>query len=252
MANLSSYYDKGFYQDQQDGSSRSAAIIIPKIFEIYSPASVLDIGCGVGTWLKVFKEKHGVKEVCGVDGEYVNQDMLQISKDEFVFHNLEQQYTPKKKYDLAISMEVGEHLPETSADKLVAALTQASDFVMFSAALKGQTGTYHINEQYPEYWAKKFTDRGYVCIDHIRKQVWNNRDIEVWYRQNVLLFVKKDVFERDFKNKLGDSQQKTDPDFLTRIHPEMYEYFKGKFEQTKSFMGFVRFHLYPLKKMFGK
>lgn len=250
MANLSSYYDKGFYQNTQDGSYRSARNIIPYIFELYNPATVLDVGCGVGAWLRAFKEQESVNEVCGVDGEYVNQDMLQISKDEFVFHNLEQQYTPKKKYDLAISMEVGEHLPESSSDKLVNTLTLASDFIMFSAALKGQTGTYHINEQYPEYWAAKFIDRGYVCIDHLRKRIWNNNEIEPWYRQNVLLFIKKDLYEREFKNKLENSFLKTDPEFLTRIHPDMYEYFKGKFEQTRTLSGFLRFHLYFLKKIF--
>jgi len=212
---------------------------------------VIDIGCGVGVWLKVFKEKYNIKDILGIDGDYVNKNMLQINDKEFVSANLERVYVAPKKFDLAICMEVGEHLPDDCADNLVKSVTNASDFIMFSAAIPGQEGTYHINTQYPEYWAKKFIDQGYVCIDHIRKQIWNNKEILFWYRQNALLYIKKEVFENKFKPLLMESWQKTDPEFITRVHPEMMLYYKGKFEQTKNIIGFLRYQLYPIKVLFG-
>lgn len=248
MAKSSEFYGESFYKQQQDGSTKSALGVIPKVLDIFKPQSVMDIGCGVGTWLSVFKGTFNVNEILGVDGEYVDKNMLKIDKSEFVSYDLEKVYNAPKKFDLAICMEVGEHLPEKCSDNLVQSLTNSSDFILFSAALPGQTGTYHINEQYPEYWAKKFIDRGYVCIDHIRKQVWNDKNIDVWYRQNALLFIKKELYDSKFKQQLGPSLERTDPEFLTRIHPELYHYVQSKFYQTRSLTGFLRYHLFPLKK----
>jgi hypothetical protein len=54
--------------------------------------------------------------------------------------------TARKRFDLAISLEVAEHLPEGSAGALVSTLIEAAPVVVFSAAIKGQSGTNHINE----------------------------------------------------------------------------------------------------------
>ena len=243
------HYDQNFYKARTNGSQISAENVLPIIIDICNPQSVIDLGCGIGNWLSVFKNKFGVTDILGVDGKYVDINMLKIARSEFAPHNLEQLYIASKKYDLAMSVEVGEHLPDSSADNLVKSLTDASDVVMFSAALPGQTGTYHINEQPPEYWAKKFIKRGYVCIDCIRKQIWNNPSIDVWYRQNILLFIKADVYETKYKEKLGAFKDKTDPEFLTRAHPDLLIYFKDKYYQTRSMIGFLKYHLAPLKKM---
>jgi len=246
------FYDENFYSARQDGSLFSAQGVIPLIIDICHPKSVIDLGCGIGTWLSVFKNKHGVSDVLGVDGDYVDVNMLQIDKDQFVAHDLQKVFTAPKKYDLAMSVEVGEHLPDSCADNLVKSLTDASDVIVFSAALPGQTGTHHINEQVPEYWAKKFMDRGYVCVDCIRKQIWNIKGIDVWYRQNILVYIKQEVYESTYKEKLGAYKEKTDPEFLTRAHPELLIYFKDKFYQTRNPIGFLRYHLAPLKKIMGK
>jgi len=161
---------------------------------------------------------------------------------------LEKVYFPGRKFDLAISLEVGEHIEEKYSDNLVQSLTNASDFIVFSAALPGQDGTNHINEQFPEYWAKKFLDKGYICIDCVRKEIWDFSEVEIWYRQNILIYIKKNIYDEKYKNLMESYAIKTDSEFLTRIHPELLAYFKGKFYQTKSLVGFLKFHLSPLKK----
>jgi SAM-dependent methyltransferase len=243
-------YNKFFYEEQQDGSLSSAQAIVPRVLELFSPKSVIDIGCGVGTWLNVFK-KQGVPTVMGVDGDYVKPEMLQINKDEFASYDLQKVYQPAKKYDLAISLEVGEHLPDACSDNLVQSLINCSEIVLFSAAIPGQTGTYHINEQYTEYWSKKFHDKGYICIDCIRKKVWKNTDIHYWYKQNILLYVSPKAFEMLNSDELRRCREQTDYEFITRIHPEMLEYYFGKFNQTRTLTGFLRLHLAPVKKALG-
>lgn len=60
--------------------------------------------------------------------------------------------------DLAICLEVGEHLSPELGDRLVRLLSELSSTIVFSAAPRGQGGIAHINEQPREYWIRRFED----------------------------------------------------------------------------------------------
>ena len=100
-----------------------------------------------------------------------------------------------KKYDLAICLEVAEHISEKNSYILLNNLTNASDVVLFSAAIPLQGGTNHINENYPTYWIKKFSKFKYEPYDCLRWKFWDDDDIEFWYRQNIMFFVKKEKMQ---------------------------------------------------------
>ena len=71
-------------------------------------------------------------------------------------------------------LEVAEHIPPECADIFVESLTWGlAPVIMFSAAVPGQGGTLHLNEQWPAYWASKFAQHGYVLIDCLRPQLWD-------------------------------------------------------------------------------
>ena len=95
---------------------------------------------------------------------------------------------------MAISLEVAEHLPESAADDFTSSLTNLSDFVLFSAAIPFQGGIGHVNEQWLTYWVEKFSSRGYLAVDLVRKRIWENQEIPIWFRQNTLVFVKEERF----------------------------------------------------------
>ena len=117
-----------------------------------------------------------------------------IRADEFMPYDLENALALDGKFDLAISMEVAEHLREESADTFVGSLCSASDVILFSAAHPGQGGDNHLNEQPMEYWQEKFSARGFRHIE-IRpafKEYWK---IEWWYRDNMALFVKEECYK---------------------------------------------------------
>ncbi|VAW63390.1 FIG00495756: hypothetical protein [hydrothermal vent metagenome] len=188
-------YKHNFYKDRHQSTIYAANTILSLIIEALPQVeSAVDFGCGVGTWLSVLKEK-GVEDVRGLEGPWVEKDLLQISEDELSQVNFEKSVKLDKKYDLAISLEVAEHLSSALASDFVESITNASDYVMFSAAIPFQGGTNHVNEQWPEYWAGLFADKGYVLLDFIRMQIWDDRDIPFWYRQNVLMFVRKEQLE---------------------------------------------------------
>lgn len=183
-----------YIHDEATHNKRAASEIIPLLHEILDFDSVLDVGCGIGTWLNVFHEKGGL-EILGLDGDYVNRDLLakNIPLDFFKAFDLSLEFDLKKKFDLAICLEVAEHLPFTSSDLLVNSLCRHSDQVLFSAAIPNQGGQNHLNEQWPSFWIDKFKRNGFEVYDLIRPKIWNNPQVDIWYRQNLLLFSKNKI-----------------------------------------------------------
>ncbi len=183
-------YSSSFFKNQKKGSHKSAKEVVPLIIKFTTPKSVVDVGCGIGTWLSVFEEL-GVQDILGIDGDWVKEELLQIDRENFVSKDLQKPLVLNRKFDLAISLEVAEHLSEDSANLFIKSLTKLSDIVIFSAAIPKQGGTSHLNEQWQSYWAKKFSDKGYLAVDYLRPLIWDNKSVAWWYKQNTLLFVNK-------------------------------------------------------------
>jgi SAM-dependent methyltransferase len=182
-------YNRRFFADQRDESRESARAMVPILADLVEPASVADVGCGVGTWTSVFAER-GLA-VTGFDGDYVDRGALLIPPDRFRAVDLTQPVPDLEPVDLAISLEVGEHLPESAAPQLVATLTGLAPVVAFGAAIPWQGGTSHINEQWQTWWAALFAQRGYVAVDALRDKVWDDQRIAPWYVQNTVLYVRE-------------------------------------------------------------
>jgi SAM-dependent methyltransferase len=181
-------YSRTFFRDVSGGARRSAQEIVPLILDLVHPGSVIDVGCASGTWLAIFRA-HGVADILGVDGDYVERDRLEIPPGTFRSHDLTQPLTLDRRFDLVVSLEVAEHLPRRCAGQFVDSLTRLGPAVLFSAAIPYQGGTHHVNEQWQDYWAARFRERGYVAVDCLRPQIWTNERVEYWYAQNALLYV---------------------------------------------------------------
>lgn len=194
--------------------------IVPLLMNLFHPTSVIDVGCGVGTFLHEF-QSHGVKKIHGIDGVWANKDLLSkyIPLECFEEVDLEQPYHSKEKYDLAICLEVVEHLKPETAPVIIESLVNLSDIVVFSAAIPHQGGMNHINEQWPSYWEHLFEKHDYKMLDIIRPTIWNNTNIFVWYKQNMFVVAKKSVVSSLNLNANCLSQFPS----ISLIHPELYE-----------------------------
>lgn len=190
-----STYDATFFDYVNSGSIASARGLLPIVQKRLDVNSVLDIGCGQGAWLSVWTES-GIKDVLGVDGDYVDRKRLLIDEASFISADLSNPFHFQRKFDLVQSLEVAEHLPERAAKSFVESLTRHGDLVLFSAAPPGQGGDHHINEQPYEYWRSIFAERGYRVFDFIRPLVSNNLEIEPWYRFNVFLYASEAAIDR--------------------------------------------------------
>ncbi|MEQ1700580.1 MAG: class I SAM-dependent methyltransferase [Ilumatobacteraceae bacterium] len=211
-------YDHGFYDAQAEGSRRSADVVLPILFELLRPTSIVDVGCGVGTWLAAASAL-GVTDVVGLDGAYAVDAGLRIDRQSFVVADLARSIPPmERQFDLAMSLEVAEHLPPARSDGFVADLCALSDVVLFSAAIPGQLGTDHINLALQHEWAQRFAAHGFVLFDVIRPRIWHEAAVEWYYRQNALVYVRDtrlDVVAR------ADEMMRSGPPLLDAVHPDM-------------------------------
>lgn len=203
-------------------NTRAAEAFLPILFDrIGLPQSVVDVGCGTGTWLSVFK-KLGAGKVLGIDGDNLNLEQLHIDRSEFKVANLTRPVELNERFELAVCLEVAEHLPETDSDTLIDSLCALSDTILFSAALPQQGGQNHLNEQFFDYWREKFNQRGYLFKDAFRSLIWNDDRIDSWYRQNMFLVEKE-----------GDGPQSQEP-INVYYHPEIFTYQASKYQTTLS------------------
>jgi hypothetical protein len=120
-------------------------------------------------------------------------------------------------------MEVAEHLPPATASSLVKMLISSAPVVLFSAAVPGQGGSGHLNEQFPDYWKSLFEANGFAMFDLIRPRVWSNPDVEPWYCQNAFIFVSLEKVELVAQFKSIEDKIRNFP--LQAIHPVLFHRF---------------------------
>lgn len=187
-------YDEHFYAGDIAVARRAAAEIVPLVMERVKPQSVVDLGCALGVWLAEFA-RHGITDYLGVDGEWVDTRLLEIPVDRFRAAHLDKPFRLDRRFDLAVSTEVAEHLPEHAAKGFVETIVRLAPCVLFSAAIPHQGGTQHLNEQWPEYWAELFARHQYQVVDGIRPIIWSNPNVAFFHAQNLLIFARPEFIE---------------------------------------------------------
>lgn len=203
-------YRKAFYESLESPALESAREVVPFLIQLFKPASVVDVGCGTGEWLSVFREL-GVEEILGID--FHTGDLLKIPQSSFQQRNLAEPFTLPTAFDLAVSLEVGEHLPPESAEAFIGSITKLAPVVLFSGAIPSQGGTGHVNERWPEYWAAHFEKFDFVPVDCIRPRFWDDEKVACYYAQNTILYVRRGVEVDDL------------PSFQLQrfVHPALFE-----------------------------
>lgn len=215
-------YDFNWHKLHGDKTSSSAIKTLQQLWAFYPAASVLDVGCGDGRWLSVAKAL-GAQSIQGVDGPWTDLARLLIPAEDVHIQDLSSRLDLKRRYDLAISLEVAEHVAKRHAEQFVDNLARHADVVLFGAAIPYQGGFRHINEQWPSYWATLFKRSGYRCFDPFRSQLWSDQSVHYWYKQNMLLFVntaRPDLIEK-VETHLQAARIPELP--LDIVHPEKYE-----------------------------
>jgi SAM-dependent methyltransferase len=211
-------YDNDFYQHYVDGMASSAAHVLRVLYGFFQPASILDVGCGRGAWLQA-AGRLGTATRHGMDGPWVRVEDLLDPDIVFTPVDFEQPLPrPGQRFDLAMSVEVAEHVSEKNADGFVDALCAASDVVLFGAAIRYQGGEHHVNEQRQSYWVGRFSARGFDCYDVLRAALWDEEAVKWWYRQNTFLFVRSGSTAVDVERLRAAVRPVVDI-----VHPALFE-----------------------------
>jgi SAM-dependent methyltransferase len=189
-------YGREFYATTRDASRATADVVVPLLAELVHPQSVVDIGCGIGNWLAAWREC-GVTDILGIDGDYVDRSLLAIPEERFRPQDLARPLSLDRTFDLAMSLEVAEHLPAAHAREFVRSLCAAAPVVVFSAAVPEQPGVNHINCQWPWYWHRLFREEGYVVLDAVRPRIWYREGAHAFYKQNIFVMVRRERWASD-------------------------------------------------------
>ena len=215
-------YDDDVYELIADTARPAAEVIVPLVLEQVRPRSVIDYGCGTGDWLAVFVE-HGVQEVLGVDGTWLDQRHLKIARQDFRVHDLREPFTPGRGFDLAICLEVAGHIPPAQEGVFLDSLAALAPVLLFSAPIPRQPGIgdQPLNNRWPSYWAKGLGERGFVAIDCLRARLWEDRRVLWWYAQNMWLAVLESAL--DELPQLRRTYEAGPRAPLPLVHPGMVE-----------------------------
>jgi len=167
------------------------------IFNTFSPDSILDLGCGVGSYIEGALLA-GCKKVLGIELNFDNAkeyftDLICpyiISGD--VTINLKLQC----KFDCVISFEVGEHIEPDGTQGFINNLTSYTNkYIIFTAASPGQRGTGHINLLDKNIWIESVVKKGFVyrgdLVDKCKID-WKEFNVESYIIKNLMIF-RKDI-----------------------------------------------------------
>jgi SAM-dependent methyltransferase len=188
---VSGAFDPELHARFRAGAQASAAVVVPAAMDLIRPRTVIDVGCGEGWFARKFAEFG-----CSVDA--VDAFVAEGHREGVSWRRVDLSGPGldlgHERYDLAVCLEVAEHLPLDCADTLVHLLGTLAPVILFSAAIPGQHGHGHVNEQWPEFWAERFGAHDLVASEHLRWELWDEEAVEPWYRQNLLVFAGREWF----------------------------------------------------------
>ena len=225
----------------EEQANRASAVRVLDIVATYlQPASVLDVGCGIGTWLSVLGDR-GVADLAGIEGAWLDRKDVVCDPTLLQVVDLESGFDLGRRFDLVISLEVAEHLSADAAEPFVQSLVRHAPVVLFSAAIPFQGGHHHVNEQFLSYWELLFGKHDFLLIDVIRGQIWHDQTVLWWLRQNIVLFAHKELIANCEPLRAAAFQTKS-PHSI--VHPDVYlsrmRTLNAQVEQLKRLDAFLR------------
>jgi SAM-dependent methyltransferase len=209
---------QGQLKAQEEAGRFSADCIIDIIWQYLQPTSVLDVGCGIGTWLAALQNR-GINDLRGVEGPWVATADLACDRALVQVCDLEMGIDLGRRFDLVICLEVAEHLSPQAAERFVASLVKHSSAILFSAAIPFQGGHHHVNEQFLSYWVAHFARHRYQPLDIIRGHIWDDSRVLWWLRQNIVLFAHDDLIDRNERLRSASGAHRRP---LSIVHPDIY------------------------------
>ncbi len=185
-------YDRVYFERQNIAMRKSAQGIAASIIErLPTVRHAVDVGCGSGSIIEALRER-GISSI-GLEYAEAALDLCRSKGLDVRKFDIESEEKVALSADLVLSTEVAEHIPEEHADAYVDLLTGLADTILMTAAVPGQGGTDHVNEQPNEYWIEKFMCRGFshdMAVSQSWREDWRRRGVDKHRASNVMLFLR--------------------------------------------------------------
>ena len=184
-----SIHENGFWQGLEASSQHCydspLAGSLVNFFKTEQATSVVDLGCGMGNYVKTFQEND--INAIGFDG---NPNTPELTNN---LCNILDLSTPKQfdePFDWVMSLEVGEHLPSQFEEIFIHNLHNNNKFgIVLSWAIKGQGGHGHFNEQNNDYVKSKMEQLGYIN-DIEQENKLRAAATFSWFKNTIMVFRK--------------------------------------------------------------
>lgn len=214
-------YPSEWHRQFGEKTYASARTILSRL-ATYAPfRSVVEVGCGNAHWTCAAQEL-GARDHVVIDGPWNDRTDLLVDQSNFMEADLALPLDVGRRFDLALCLEVAEHVQRASATTLVQSLAGLSDVILFGAAIPRQGGYGHVNEQWQSWWCEHFRNEGCRAFDVIRPSVWNDGSVHYWYRQNCVLYVAEIAPDILAAVRAYRAAHIDEWDMLDAVHPEKF------------------------------
>jgi cyclopropane fatty-acyl-phospholipid synthase-like methyltransferase len=167
------------YHDSKLGDS------LIQFFKRENVTSLVDFGCGMGDYVKVFQE-HGINAI-GFDG---NPNTPELTNNLCKVLDLSVPIQFNEPFDWVMSLEVGEHLPAEFENIFINNLHNNNKYgIVLTWAVKGQGGHGHFNEQNNDYIKSKVCELGYTN-DIEAEEMLRASSTLFWFKNTIMVFRK--------------------------------------------------------------
>jgi hypothetical protein len=181
-------HERGYYTDKEDMADHRfderlcwAIIKLCGEFDIRRVKTIIDIGCGDGSYVREFR-KNGF-DCIGLDGNPLTSkipycQVMDFSINLISFFN-----------DLAICLEVGEHIPQEYEQFFIDNICRVSDNIILSWAIEGQGGLGHVNCRNNDYIIAEMKKRNFD-YDAIATNFLRKNSTLPWFKNTLMAFYK--------------------------------------------------------------
>jgi hypothetical protein len=211
----------GHAAEKRSGAAAASAVALPIILEfVPNVRSIVHVGCGTGEWLAE-AERQGIADITGIEGPWDDLEDLAVDGSHIDRIDYTRPFSLDRRYDLALNIEIAEHLPPERAASFVVDLCRLAPVVAFAAAIPQQGGVGHVNEQWPEYWERHFAAGGYVMVDALRRRMWQAPGGPGYIAQNLFLAV--DEASLDLYPLLAEEHRRNAGPAISLVHPDVFD-----------------------------
>lgn len=177
--------EKGFWEDATGSGHIHDQRLATAIYKnhLESGKTLLDLGCGKGDYIKYFKSQGC--EVTGLDG---NPHTPALSDGLAGVQDISVPFSLGKKFDVVISLEVGEHIPAEYESTLIDNIIKhAKNKIITSWAVPGQGGDGHVNCRTNEYIIDEFEKRGWE-YNRLASSILRTSSSLPWFKKTLFVF----------------------------------------------------------------